>query len=96
MEIKVMNPGGGVAICDRYLNPGTQMALQIKRGTQTVRLEAFVRDARAQALGFEIATMDLEDRARLRRLLVDLGGRSPLPSPGSRSRRRGRGIAVAN
>ena len=30
-----------------------------------------MRDARAQGLGFEIADMDLDERARLRKLLLE-------------------------
>jgi hypothetical protein len=36
-----------------------------------IRIQVLMRDARAQGLGFEIADMDLDERARLRRLLLE-------------------------
>jgi hypothetical protein len=36
-----------------------------------IRAQVLMRDARAQGLGFEFADMDLDERARLRKLLLD-------------------------
>jgi hypothetical protein len=36
-----------------------------------IRAQVLMRDARAQGLGFEIADMDLDERARLRKLLIE-------------------------
>jgi HEAT repeat protein len=94
MDVQVMNLGGGVASCDRYLTPGTLVAIKFGSGMRAVRGQAFVRDARSQNMGFEIVDMDLEERYRLRKMLVELGG-APVPaSAKSRSRRRGRPTAA--
>ena len=94
MDVQVMNLGGGVASCDRYLTPGTLVALRFSPSLRPLRAQAFVRDARSQNMGFEIVDMDLEERYRLRKLLVELGG-TPVPaSAKSRSRRRGRAPAA--
>jgi hypothetical protein len=93
MDVQVMNLGGGVASCDRYLTPGTLVAMKFSPSMRPLRAQAFVRDARSQNMGFEIVDMELEERYRLRKLLVELGG-SPVPaSAKSRSRRRGRAPA---
>lgn len=94
MDVQVMNLGGGVASCDRYLTPGTLVAMKFSPSLRPLRAQAFVRDARSQNMGFEIVDMELEERYRLRKLLVELGG-SPVPaSAKSRSRRRGRAPAA--
>jgi hypothetical protein len=94
MDVQVMNLGGGVASCDRYLTPGTLVALKFSPSLRPLRAQAFARDARSQNMGFEIVDMELEERYRLRKLLVELGG-APVPaSAKSRSRRRGRAPAA--
>ena len=93
-DVQVLNLGGGVATCERYLTPGTLLSLKFSPGLRPLRAQAFVRDARSQNMGFEFVEMELEDRYRLRKLLVELGG-SPVPaSAKSRSRRRGRAPAA--
>jgi hypothetical protein len=74
LEIKIMNLGGGAATCDRHLPPGTVMALKINPGLRPVRAQAIVRSARTQAVTCELVDMDLEERAKLRRLLIESGG----------------------
>jgi hypothetical protein len=93
-EVQIMNLGGGVASCERYLTPGTLLALKFSPGLRPLRAQGFVRDARSQNMGFEIVDMDLEDRYRLRKLLVELGGTPVAASAKSRSRRRGRAPAA--
>jgi hypothetical protein len=88
LEIQIMNLNGGLATSERFLTPGTSLALKINPGLRPVCVEAFVRDARARATGFEIADIRLEDRGRLRRILVELGGSPLAASPEDRSRRR--------
>jgi len=41
-------------------------------------------------MAFEFVDMDLEDRGRLRRMLIDLGGLPQVSNAGNRTRRRGR------
>jgi hypothetical protein len=49
-----------------------------------------VRGARPQAMAFEFVDMDLEDRARLRKILLELGGLPQVSAVTNRSKRRGR------
>ncbi len=88
LEIQALNLGGGVAGADRHFPPGTVLALKINSGLRSMRAQVFVRDAQARTMAFEIADISLEDRARLRRLLADLGSTPPSGSPKNRSRRR--------
>jgi hypothetical protein len=62
---------GGVAIGEKHLPPGTLVSLRIGSGMRPIRAQVLMRDARAQGLGFEIADMDLDERARLRKLLLE-------------------------
>lgn len=92
MSIPELNLGGGIAASERHLAPGTLLALKISQGLRTVRAQVIVRGARPQAMGFDIAEMDLEDRFRLRRMLSELGGLPLAGSVSNRSRRRGRAV----
>ena len=64
---------GGLASGERHIAPGTLVSLRLGSGLRPIRAQAFMRDARAQGLGFEIAEMDLDERFRLRRLLREQG-----------------------
>jgi hypothetical protein len=46
--------------------------------------------ARPQAMAFEFVDMDLEERSRLRKLLMELGGLPMAAQVMNRTRRRGR------
>lgn len=72
LEIRMMNLGGGLGVCERHIPPGTVVTLKLGPGLRPIKLQALVRSARTQAMGFEVADMDLEDRARLRCLLLEL------------------------
>jgi hypothetical protein len=74
LEIQVMNLGGGAAACDRSLPLGTLIAIRLTAMLQSIRAQAFVRAADAETKAFEIADIELEERAKLRRLLAQLGG----------------------
>jgi hypothetical protein len=52
--------------------PGTLVTLKLGSGLRPIRAQALMRDARAQGLTFEFAEMDLDERNRLRRLLLSL------------------------
>jgi hypothetical protein len=94
LSIPEMNLGGGIGAADRHLAPGSLLTLKLSQGVRSIKGQAIVRGARPQAMAFEFVDMDLEDRAKLRRLLLELGG---LPQPATvvnRSRRRGR-VAVS-
>jgi len=94
LSIAELNLGGGIGAADRHLAPGSLLTLKLSHGVRNIRAQAIVRGARPQAMAFEIVEMDLDERSRLRKLLMELGG---LPQPASvsnRSRRQGR-IAVS-
>ena len=92
LTIPELNLGGGIGAADRHLAPGSLLALKISHGVRNVRAQAIVRGARPQAMAFEFVDMDLDERSRLRKLLLDLGG---LPQPSNVSNRSRRQSRVA-
>ncbi len=71
LEIRGLSLSGGIAVGEKHLQPGTLVSMKIGSGLRPIRAQVLMRDARAQGLGFEIAGMDLEERARLRKLLLE-------------------------
>jgi hypothetical protein len=90
LVVPELNLGGGIGAGERHLAPGSLLALKLTHGVRTIKAQAIVRGARPQAMAFEFVDMDLEDRGRLRRILLDLGGLPQVSNPGNRTRRRGR------
>lgn len=94
LSIAELNMSGGIGATDRHLAPGSLLTLKLSHGMRNIRAQAIVRGARPQAIAFEIVDMDLDERYRMRKLLLELGG---LPQPANvdnRSRRQSR-IAVS-
>jgi hypothetical protein len=90
LSIAELNMGGGLGAGDRHLAPGSLLTLKISHGVRNIRAQAIVRGARPQAMAFEFVEMDLDERSRLRKLLLELGG-LPMPAQVSnRTRRQGR------
>jgi hypothetical protein len=90
LTIPELNLGGGIGAASRHLAPGSLLTMKFSHGVRNIRGQAIVRGARPQAMAFEFVEMELDERARLRKLLLELGG---LPQPsnvGNRSRRQGR------
>lgn len=91
LSIAELNMGGGIGAAERHLAPGSLLALKLTHGVRSIRAQAIVRGARPQAMAFEFVDMELDERSRLRKLLLELGG---LPTQTSnvanRSRRQGR------
>jgi hypothetical protein len=73
LELRGLSLSGGLASGERHIAPGTLVSLRLGSGLRPIRAQVFMRDARAQGLGFEIAEMDLDERSRLRRLLREQG-----------------------
>src|SRR5712671_4028112 len=90
LNVPELNLGGGIGAGERHLAPGTLITLKLTQGVRTIKAQAIVRGARPQAMAFEFVDMDLEDRARLRKILLDLGGLPQASNVSSRTRRRGR------
>jgi hypothetical protein len=70
LEIKLMNLSGGSGRCEHHILPGTLVSLKISLGLRAIRMDALMRDVRTTGVSFEILSMDLEDRNRLRKLLA--------------------------
>ncbi len=90
LSIPELNLGGGIGAGERHLAPGSLLALKFSQGVRHIKAQAIVRGARPQAMAFEFVDMDLEDRSRLRKLLLELGGLPQMAVVTNRSRRRGR------
>jgi len=90
LSIPELNLGGGVGSGERHLAPGSLLTFKIAHGVRHIKAQAIVRGARPQAMAFEFVDMDLEDRARLRKLLMELGGLPMAAQATNRTRRRGR------
>jgi len=87
MEIPEMTLGGGIAVCEQSLHPGSIVALRLNPTQKPVKAQTIVRDANTQARAFEVVDMDLEERAKLRKLLVQLGNVQKQTTPKERSKR---------
>jgi hypothetical protein len=87
LEIPEMALSGGVAVCEQSLHPGSIVDIRMNTGGKPVKAQTIVRDANTQARAFEVVDMDLEERAKLRKLLVQLGTAMKQSTSQERSRR---------
>ena len=94
ITIPEMNLGGGIGSGERHLAPGSLLSLKFSHGVRSIKAQAIVRGARPQAMAFEFVDMELEERYRLRKLLLELGGLPLVAQVSNRTRRRGR-VAIA-
>jgi hypothetical protein len=90
LSIPELNLGGGIGSGERHLAPGSLLSLKFAQGVRNIKAQAIVRGARPQAMAFEFVDMDLEDRSRLRKILLELGGIPQVAAVTNRSKRRGR------
>ena len=72
--ISVLSLDGGLLSGDVQLAVGTEATLKINAGLRSISVQAVVRSVRSHQASFETVGMGLDDRAKLRRLLVALGG----------------------
>ncbi|MHB8539660.1 MAG: PilZ domain-containing protein [Candidatus Acidiferrales bacterium] len=77
--VQVLSLEGGLLSGDFQLSVGTAAGLQISAGRRPIHLEVLVRFARPNQAGVEMVGMDLEDRSRLRTLLVSMAAAAPPP-----------------
>jgi hypothetical protein len=68
---------GGLLSGDIQIPVGTEATLKIPAGIRSISMRAVVRFVRSHQAGFEMVGMNLEDRSKLRRLLVSLGDARP-------------------
>jgi hypothetical protein len=94
LSIPELNLGGGIGAGERHLAPGSLLSLKFSLGVRHIKAQAIVRGARPQAMAFEFVDMDLEERFRLRKLLLELGGLPMAAQVTNRTRRRGR-VAIS-
>jgi hypothetical protein len=94
LSIPELNLGGGIGSGERHLAPGSLLTLKFSQGVRHIKAQAIVRGARPQAMAFEFVEMDLDERYRLRKLLLELGGLPMVAQVTNRTRRRGR-VAVS-
>ena len=73
LSINVLSLDGGMVSGDMQLAVGTSATFRIPAGMRSINAQAVVRFVRSHLAGFEWVGMGLEDRAKLRRLLVSLG-----------------------
>ena len=78
LEIKTASLAGGLATTNMHLAPGTKVQLRMQLGLRNVQATALMRDYRAQDISFEIIDMGLEERGRLRKLLMESIGKGNL------------------
>jgi hypothetical protein len=90
LSIPELNLGGGIGSGERHLAPGSLLTLKLSSGVRAIKAQVIVRGARPQAMAFEFVDMDLDDRARLRKILLELGGIPVVAAVTNRTRRRGR------
>jgi hypothetical protein len=81
--------GGGVAVCASGLHPGSIVEVRLSASQRPVKARTIVRDANTQARAFEVVDMDLTERAKLRKLLVQLGGGTDKPLTAEQRNRHG-------
>jgi hypothetical protein len=94
VDIPELALGGGVAICEQSLHPGSIVTLRLATSQKPVKVQAIVRDANTQARAFEVVDMELEERAKLRKLLVQLGTALKASTSKERTRRTSRTIST--
>jgi hypothetical protein len=93
VDIPELALGGGVAVCEQSLHPGSIVTLRLTTSQKPVKVQAIVRDANTQARAFEVVDMELEERAKLRKLLVQLGSVLKASTSKERARRSARTIS---
>jgi hypothetical protein len=76
LQIPELALGGGVAISEQSLHPGSIVELRLSPAERTVKALAIVRDANTQARAFEVVDINLDERGKLRKLLVQAGNQS--------------------
>jgi hypothetical protein len=90
LSVPELNLGGGIGSGERHLAPGSLLTLKFSYGVRSIKAQAIVRGARPQAMAFEFVEMDVDERGRLRKLLMELGGLPLAAQVTNRARRRGR------
>jgi hypothetical protein len=75
-SVQVLSLEGGLLSGNVQMSVGTSASLRISSGIKPIRLEVLVRFAKSSQAGVETVGMELEDRSRLRNLLLSAAGAS--------------------
>ena len=70
LELEMMSLGGGLGSAPASAQYAGEAALEIRSGLRSVRLQALVRQQSPSKMMFEIASISMEHRSRLRGLLT--------------------------
>ncbi len=76
VAIRVLSLGGGLASGKHQIPLGTAARIRIHSGIRTFGAKIVLRDSRSEQLAFEIADLDLDDRTKLRSLLMGIQRRT--------------------
>ena len=71
LEIKSASLTGGLATVDMHFAPSTTVELRMQIGLRSIQATALMRECRAQYTAFEIVDMGLEERTKLRKVLLE-------------------------
>jgi hypothetical protein len=96
MQIPEMALGGGVAICEQTLHPGSVVEMRMQGGQKTIKAQTIVRDANTQARAFEVVDIEIEERSKLRKALIQLGSVQKQSTSQERSRRTTRTFVIGS
>jgi hypothetical protein len=72
LDANVLSLEGGLLSGELQFSAGTHADMRISVGLRSINLQAVVRFVRSRQAGFEAVGMNLEDRAKLRRLLLSV------------------------
>jgi hypothetical protein len=70
ISVNELSLGGGMGTKQDTLRVGSDADLQMTVGMRNIRAQVVLRRAHVNEVGFEFVNMDLENRHRLRRLLM--------------------------
>ncbi len=72
LDVNVLSLEGGLLSGELQFSAGTHADMRISAGLRSINMQAVVRFVRSRQAGFEAVGMGLEDRAKLRRLLLSV------------------------
>jgi len=71
LDIRTASLSGGLATTSMHLAPGTQVTLKMQLGLRNLQATALMRDYRAQDMAFEFVDISMDERGKLRKLLLE-------------------------
>jgi len=76
LDIRTASLSGGIATTSMHLAPGTQVTLKMQLGLRNLQATALMRDYRAQDMAFEFVDISMDERGKLRKLLLENMGKT--------------------